>query len=133
MFLFLSAILEHESATSFEWMVHRYIFEGQGTAEFSSFTLILSLPIMRAVFLPLFTAFLVLTPVSYAASLVTRTGSLVSCLKSSLSPQASVVLPYQSGFAYDTARYSELYAPTFRVISQVAAENDVRISVCTIL
>ncbi|KAG9511558.1 hypothetical protein KCV07_g10092, partial [Aureobasidium melanogenum] len=84
---------------------------------------------MRAVFLSLFTAFLVLTPVSYAASLVTRTGSLVSCLKSSLSPQASVVLPYQSGFAYDTARYSELYAPTFRVISQVAAENDVRISI----
>lgn len=87
---------------------------------------------MRAVSVPLYAAFLALTPTSHAASLVTGTRSLLSCLESSLSSKASVVLPYQSGFEYDTARYSELYAPTFKVVSQVADEDDIRASVCTV-
>ena len=77
-------------------------------------------------------AIVALASSSYAASIAGRADLLIECLRSSLSPQGSVLTPGQPLFANDTARYSELYAPTFRVVSVVANEHDVRVSVCAI-
>lgn len=75
-------------------------------------------------------AIVALASSSYAASIAGRADLLIECLRSSLSPKGSVLTPGQPLFANDTARYSELYAPTFRVVSVVANEHDVRASVC---
>ena len=76
-------------------------------------------------------ALLALVSGSHAASVIGRADVLIECLKSSLSKEGSVLTPGQPLFANDTGRYSELYAPTFRVVSAVANEADVRASVST--
>ncbi|RAL09584.1 FAD-binding oxidoreductase [Aspergillus homomorphus CBS 101889] len=67
------------------------------------------------------------TPLS--ASITGRADPLIQCLSSSLSPNGSIIFPDQPLFTVDTARYSELYAPTFRLISKVENEHDVRVSI----
>ncbi|KAJ6013601.1 FAD-binding domain-containing protein [Penicillium herquei] len=68
-------------------------------------------------------------PISIGASITGRSDALVDCLTSSLSSEGSIILPDQPSFAEDVARYSALYAPTFRVISKVSNEDDVRASI----
>lgn len=74
-------------------------------------------------------ALVAVTAGSRAACVTGTCDQLVDCLQSSLSPEGSVVLADEPLFANDTGRYSELYAPTFRVVSSVANEHDVRASI----
>lgn len=66
---------------------------------------------------------------SQAVSIVARNDKLVDCLRSSLSPQGSVVLPNNPEFTNDTTRVFTFDAPTFKVVSRVSNEDDVRASV----
>ena len=75
-------------------------------------------------------ALLAFTSSSWAVSLARGSDELVDCLKSSLSPQGSVLVPGNPIFRNDTTRVSTLDAPTFRVVSQISNEDDVRASVC---
>ena len=59
----------------------------------------------------------------------TRSDALLDCLHSSLSSQATIETPGQPTFFNDTARFSTLYAPTFKAVSKVANEYDVAASV----
>jgi hypothetical protein len=63
------------------------------------------------------------------AAATTADDSLVSCLRSSLSPEGSVYLPGDGGFANDTIRWNRNHQPTFKVVAAVANEHDVRASV----
>ena len=74
-------------------------------------------------------ALLTFTSSSWAVSLARGSDELVDCLKYSLSPQGSVLVPGNPIFMNDTTRVSTLDAPTFRVVSQVSNEDDVRASV----
>jgi hypothetical protein len=73
---------------------------------------------------------LALPSVSQAVSRVGRADELIGCLTYSLSSQGSIVLPDEPSFTDDTARFSEYDSPTFRVVSKVSSEDDVRASVC---
>jgi len=66
-----------------------------------------------------------------AAAVAARqdSSSLVQCLRSSLSPEASVYLPEDEGYSSNTIRWNRYYQPTFSVVSAVANEHDVRVSV----
>ena len=66
---------------------------------------------------------------SQAASIAARADKLVDCLRSSLSPQGYVVVPSNIEFTNDTTRVSTFDAPTFKVVSRVSDEDDVRASV----
>ena len=74
-------------------------------------------------------AFLAVPSQSWAVSLGRGSEELVSCLQSSLSPQGSVVAPGYSLFMNDTRRFSTLNVPSFKVVSRVSNEEDVRASV----
>ncbi|KAI0134358.1 hypothetical protein BJ170DRAFT_591337 [Xylariales sp. AK1849] len=64
-----------------------------------------------------------------AAAVIAANDSLVSCLRSSLSPEASIYLPGDGGFANDTIRWNRYHQPTFSVVAAVANEHDVRASI----
>lgn len=77
-------------------------------------------------------SFLSIVGLTLPAEAVDETGSinkLIQCLKSSLSPQGSVVLPGNSLFTSDVSRFSSFEVPSFRVVSQATNEHDVRASV----
>ena len=76
-----------------------------------------------------FTALAVALGGGGAAAATTADDSLVSCLRSSLSPEASVYLPGDGGYANDTIRWNRYHQPTFTVVAAVANEHDVRASV----
>ena len=76
--------------------------------------------------------FLTALSVSFGSAAAQETAgkvSLVSCLRSSLSPAAAVYLPGDSGFGNDTIRWNRYHQPTFSVVAAVANEHDVRASV----
>lgn len=72
---------------------------------------------------------LTLTLESWALSFPRGSDELVDCLKSSLSPSGSVQTPGDPLFVNDTTRVSSYDAPSFKVVSQVTNEDDVRASV----
>ncbi|KAI1502202.1 hypothetical protein F5X99DRAFT_427578 [Biscogniauxia marginata] len=76
-----------------------------------------------------FLALLALSPIALALSRVGRADELVNCLESSLSPQGSVISPDDSSFANDINRFSTYHNPTFRLVSLVTNEDDVRASI----
>ncbi|KAI1412820.1 hypothetical protein F5Y13DRAFT_199678 [Hypoxylon sp. FL1857] len=67
--------------------------------------------------------------VAQASPIIARADELVDCLKSSLSPQASIVFPEDPNFLNDTVRFSSYHAPTFRLVSEIANEDDARASI----
>lgn len=72
---------------------------------------------------------LAISPV--ALSITPSADELVDCLRSSLSPQGVIVLPDNAAaFTNDTLRYSSIGSPSFRIVSQVFNEQDVRAAVC---
>ncbi|KAF3055926.1 6-hydroxy-D-nicotine oxidase [Daldinia childiae] len=72
---------------------------------------------------------LALSAPAWASPVVGRAEELVSCLRSSLSPQASIVFPDDPSFANDTVRFSSYHEPTFRLVSLIANEDDARASI----
>ncbi|KAL2194466.1 hypothetical protein P885DRAFT_71238 [Corynascus similis CBS 632.67] len=79
--------------------------------------------------LSLLTALSVSVSGAAAAVAARQDSSLVQCLRSSLSPEASVYLPGDDGYASNTIRWNRYYQPTFSVVSAVANEHDVRVSI----
>ncbi|KAI5853645.1 hypothetical protein GGS23DRAFT_601730 [Durotheca rogersii] len=68
-------------------------------------------------------------PFAIGLSIGKRFDKLIDCLERSLSPHESIVLPGDLGFSNDTVRFSTLNAPTFRAVSRVSNEHDIRVSI----